>query len=401
MLKDRFQDFWMNNWSLKYKPRKWQINALDIWKKNFSGIVSIVTGGGKTIFAFYAILEFIKKFEDGNIVIVVPTLALQDQWKEELISNLNVNAKEINSYAGKSSKVNRINILVINSARKVNSLLFNDFDNFLIVDECHKAGSKINSNCLNINTKATLGLSATPIRQYDDGFELYIQPKLGNIIYEYGYKEAHKDGVISDFKIINIKTYLSYTEQEDYDKISKRLAIELNKDFSDQNKIEMLLLQRSRVSKNSINRIPIAIEILKKYISKKTIVFTESKEQANTIYTFLKNDGRSTALYHTGVSKTLRQLNLEEFINGTYRSLITCTAVDEGLNVPDIEVAIIVSQTKSIRQRIQRLGRSLRKGKEKALVYTVYITDEEKDELINEYQKFNTIAEFKWMKKIK
>ena len=110
-----------------------------------------------------------------------------------------------------------------------------------------------------------------------------------------------------------------------------------------------------------------------KDIKKKTIVFTESKKQANHIFKKLEEDGRLTALYHTGITKVSRQFNLVEFMQGTYRSLITCTAVDEGLNVPDIEVAIIVSQTKSIRQRIQRLGRALRKGKEKVSPFFIKV----------------------------
>ena len=87
-----------------------------------------------------------------------------------------------------------------------------------------------------------------------------------------------------------------------------------------------------------------------------------------------------------------------EFTKGNFRSLITCTALDEGLNIPDIEIAIIVSQTMSNRQRIQRIGRALRKGKEKALIYTIYITNEEKDVLIKEFSNLNDISEIKWKK---
>ena len=78
--------------------------------------------------------------------------------------------------------------------------------------------------------------------------------------------------------------------------------------------------------------------------------------------------------------------------------MITCTAVDEGLNVPDIEIAIIVSQSMTRRQRVQRIGRALRKGKIKALIYTIYITDEEKDVLIKEFSNLNEISNIQWKK---
>ena len=78
----------MNHWNLNFKPRGWQKEALPLWNKKMRGVVSVVTGGGKTFFAFITIIEFIKKHPEGNIVIVVPTIALKDQWYAELITNL-------------------------------------------------------------------------------------------------------------------------------------------------------------------------------------------------------------------------------------------------------------------------------------------------------------------------
>ena len=86
------------------------------------------------------------------------------------------------------------------------------------------------------------------------------------------------------------------------------------------------------------------------------------------------------------------------FKRGVKKILVTCTALDEGLNVPDIDVAIIVSQTMSKRQRIQRLGRALRKGKDLAEIYTIYIGDEEKSFLVQEFSNLNEITSFGWKK---
>ena len=78
--------------------------------------------------------------------------------------------------------------------------------------------------------------------------------------------------------------------------------------------------------------------------------------------------------------------------------MVTCTALDEGLNVPDINAAVIVSQTMSNRQRIQRLGRALRKGKSQAEIYTIYITEDEKDFLKTEFSNLKEISGFSWQK---
>ena len=178
----------VNSYFISSSPRKWQKNALPKWKENFSGVVSVVTGGGKTFFALYAIVEFLKKNPSGKIVIVVPTVALQDQWYSELNINLKVAPSDIKCFPDRSSKTSIFNIIIVNTARKICSTHFRNEKVFLIVDECHRCGSKENSKALNIDTTATLGLSATPRRQYDDGFEKYVVPKLGNIIYEYDYK---------------------------------------------------------------------------------------------------------------------------------------------------------------------------------------------------------------------
>ena len=378
--------------------RKWQENALEIWLKKMNGVVSVVTGGGKTFFAILCIIEFFKKFPDGSIVVIVPTIALQSQWRTELIKTLKIEESKISCFPNKKSIPNKINIIIINTARKIFKPPFEKKDLFLIVDECHRSGSQKNSQALNFNTIAELGLSATPKRQNDDGFTNYIKPKLGSIIYDYSYKDAYNDNVISDFDLINIRTNLTENEKEEYELFSRRIAIELSKKKINQKNLDKLMIQRARVSKNSINRIPIAIWLLNQEISKKTIIFTESIEQSNYIFKKLNSSGRSVGLYHTGISKKRRQFNLIEFKKGNYRSLVTCTAVDEGLNVPDIEIAIIVSQTMSIRQRIQRIGRALRKGKEKALIYTIYITDEEKDVLIKEFSNLNDISDIRWKK---
>ena len=293
--------------------------------------------------------------------------------------------------------MNLLNVIVVNTARNISKSMFDNKDLFLIVDECHRCGSQ-NSQALNFNTKAELGLSATPERENDSGFEDYIKPKLGPIIYRYSYKEAFKDRVISDFDVFNIKTRLTLKEKEDYSALSKRIAIELGKKSYSKEKLDMLLIKRARISKDSVNRIPVAVKIIKNEKTKKTIVFTESISQADIICMKMNDLGYNASVYHTGISKNIRSLTLSEFYDGTCRILVTCTALDEGLNVPDIEVAVIVSQTMSLRQRIQRVGRALRKGKKRAKIYTIYITDDEKNTLIKEFANLHDISNFKWLK---
>nr|AOE07713.1 conserved hypothetical protein [uncultured bacterium] len=388
----------MNKKISDFKLRSWQEEAMSVWSKDMRGVVSVVTGGGKTFFALMCVIKFFEKFKDGRVVIIVPTIALQDQWSLEIISILGVKDKKTSLFPNKKSKLNLFNVVVINTARNIDKKSFLGAPTFLIVDECHKSGSKENSKSLKFSSVAQLGLSATPKRDSDSGFEDYILPSLGKIIYKYDYKQAFKDGVISNFNMTNVRTNLEKDEERDVASLTKRIAIELSKKVVNFQKVEMLQIRKARIVKGSINRIPVALKIILSLKNKKTIVFCESIKQADYISSFLTKKGKFSTVYHTKIGRNIRKSNLLLFKKGIYRVLVTCTALDEGLNVPDINVAVIVSQTMSSRQRIQRLGRALRKGKDLAEIYTIYITEDEKDFLIREFSNLREISNFNWQK---
>lgn len=240
----------MQNWVINYQPREWQITALNRWLVDLRGVVSVVTGGGKTFFAQLCILEFLKKYSHGRIIIIVPTISLLDQWNISLQEDLGILKSLISNYSGdeKPDNPNTFNIAVINTARRIAPHLSENHDSFLIVDECHRAGSSINSLALNGHHQATLGLSATPQREYDDGFNKYIVPSLGEIIFEYSYEDAYRDNVITPFELVNVRVSLLPDEQDKYDRLSKTIAIELNKLKADEgslNRLKLLLQRRA------------------------------------------------------------------------------------------------------------------------------------------------------------
>ena len=381
-----------------FKLRNWQKAALKKWLSEMKGVVSVVTGGGKTFFALMCVIKFFKKHPAGRILVVVPTIALQDQWSLEIMDVLGISENKISHFPDRKSKPSLFNIFVINTARNIDKSKFEDKPCFLIVDECHKSGSQENSKALGFNSVARLGLSATPERENDDGFKNLIEPVLGSIIYEYSYNEAFKDDVISNFNMTNVRTNLNEKEEEGVALLTKRIAIELSKKTVNYEKVEMLQIRKSRIVKSSVNRIPVALKIILNLKNKKTIVFCESIKHANYINSYLNKKAKFSTIYHTGVSRNIRKANLLLFKRGVYRIMVTCTALDEGLNVPDINAAVIVSQTMSNRQRIQRLGRALRKGKSLAEIYTIYITEDEKDFLKTEFSNLKEISGFSWQK---
>lgn len=392
-------------WKLKYDLRGWQEIAIEVWRKDRRGTVSVVTGGGKTVFAEACLTEFFTAEPNGLVVIIVPTTALLDQWFLSLQDELGVDPDEIGLLGGgeKPKDDAKIIIAVINSARRVGGKWAeDDRAKMLIVDECHRAGSPENAKALTGRFAATLGLSATPVREYDDGFAAFVEPTLGPVIYEYTYVEAHRDGVITPFELHNVKIALLADEQEKYDRLNKRVRVAFarGRDPNDDESLKRLLQQRAAVSATAIMRVPVSIRLIEQHRGERSIIFHERTDAADHIFRLLNERGHSATIYHAKLAPALRRENLRLFRRGVFDVLVCCRALDEGMNVPETSVAVVASSTASQRQRIQRLGRILRpaKGKNAATVYTIYATKEEEDRLVSEAEALKDVAGTSWHK---
>jgi len=390
-------------WKLKNKPRAWQSAALESWIAHHKGVVSVVTGGGKTIFAFLCMGVFAQEHPDGRFIILVPTLTLLDQWYVSLQDDFGVDQTDIACYSSeeKPEKPARINILVINSGRSLVRKFSTGPPCFLIVDECHRAGSPENARALGGTFAAALGLSATPVREYDEGFQQHVVPVLGPVIFEYDYVQAFEDKVITPFDLINVQIDFLPHEAEEYSKLTKRAAILYRKSKTDPTvelTLKRVLQKRAGVSAQARMRIPVAVKIVEEHRGVRTIIFHERVSAAASLYKILKERNHSVTIYHSQIAPDWRRDNLRLFRQGVFDVLVSCRALDEGMNVPETAVAIIASSTASHRQRIQRLGRVLRpsRGKDKAVIYTLFATDQEKKRLNVEESRLEGIASVLW-----
>lgn len=392
-----------DNWRSRLTPRKWQSTALKEWRKSRRGIVSVVTGGGKTKFAELCITDFFAHHKNGSVVIIVPTTSLLDQWYVGLQEDLGISQDDISCFSGdeKSTSASVINLMVVNSARTKAEFLEVNSPKFLIVDECHRAGSPENSKAIRGEYAASLGLSATPIREFDDGFEKYLLPALGPLIFEYDYAAALEDEVLCHFEVTNLKVDFLPDEEKKYKKLTSQIARlfqDSNPDPDKERKIKILLQRRASISAAATMRIPSAARIVESNRNLRTIVFHERISAARIILNNLQKRGHRVTSYDSKIPPSIRRDNLRLFRSGVFDVLVCCRALDEGLDIPEASVAIIASSTASRRQRIQRLGRVLRPSKNKTLakVYTIYVTDEEKRRLVGEQTKLADLAEVKW-----
>ena len=383
-------------------PRKWQARALEHWAKELRGIVRVVTGGGKTVFSYLCLERFFAEYPDGRAIIVVPTLSLLDQWFVDICDATDLNESDVACYSGGSrpDEPRQINIIVLNTARQLSKSLSQWGPTFLIVDECHRAGAIENSRALDGFHEATLGLSATPKRETDEGFESRIVPALGQIIYAYDYPEARFDGVIVDFELVNVETSLDTSDLNRLAALYRRRDdfIRSYRDKFDSEKLYRIASRKITRSAEHAMRIPWAVKLALQHQSERVIVFHERVTSLGRITELLSELGQNSVTYHSRLSESHRRDNLRLFRRGMVSILVTCRALDEGTNVPEANVAIIAQSTSSTRQRIQRLGRVLRPAVEKrhAVVYTLYTGEEQQTRLAAEAYGLEGVAEVVW-----
>lgn len=379
----------------KLMSRGWQIEALAEWERaNRRGIISVVTGGGKTVFA----LSCIDRIRPVATLIVVPTAALLEQWWEEAASYFDLDLDEINIITGSLRfRLGAINIVVLNTAAKLAERM-QEHKCFLIVDECHKAASEQFRAALQVNTFASLGLSATPERPYDEGLNDVLIPALGPVIFSYDYADALRDGVIVPFELRNIVFELEEDRQVEYDKLSKAIARSISQHGAEAEETIALFLKRSRVLNLSLNRIKLALKLAATNRGKRTLIFHEDIEACDLIHGVLIENGVRSGVYHSKMPLRAKAAMLGQYRRGEIDVLVTCRALDEGFNVPETEVGIIAASTATQRQRIQRLGRVVRpaKGKTGASIYTLVATGPEIQRLKEEEERLEGVATVTW-----
>ena len=388
----------------------WQEECLAIWEQNdCRGIVQAVTGAGKTMLAVKA-MEKLRQAcgEDLWVAIVVPTRALMMQWSRLLQSRF----LEEDVPVSPAYRIYVINSARYQLARRILARLRDGETVFLIADECHRYASEENRKIFEFVPYAgktsgrycSLGLSATLGDK--DSVEM-LEAALGRVIFRYSYRKALQEGIIAEFTLVQIALHFQRDEREAYQELSDRmntfrrqlylrypllkkggvsffavlqaLAREENVTGRLAKSYLHLSWQRKRLVCMARNRLFCVCELLHSLdIGKKVLIFSESIGQAELLYGMLREDyGDRVGRYHSKAGKQANENALERFRNREIFILIACKALDEGIDVPDAGIGIILSGTGMQRQRIQRLGRILRRSgrKERAALYYLFVQE--------------------------
>lgn len=372
--------------------RLWQQEALEAWKSAGNrGIVAAATGTGKTRVAL-SIIE--RALERGDrVVIVVPKKILADQWVGELRRKLRLGPNTLGTLGGNKPSFryeHRVVVSVINSARTRLSDIVSywqslDEQVLLIIDECHWAGSEQSRGLFETPADYTLGLSATPERG-DDGYDEILVPGLGPVVYRYALRDALDDGLLAPVTALNVYIDLSPWERSEYgrlvddlrrvlederglpegidpsDPALPKLLSALSGRSSAAKKAERLMSEQRRLLASSPARVSLLAELcrLGVFAQRRSLVFNETIQQAEDAHRLLSAEGLAVVMDHSKMPVEQRERAHRLFAAGSADCLVAVRTVDEGVDVPDADLAVITSGTLNPRQRIQRIGRVVR-----------------------------------------
>ena len=420
----------------------WQKKCIERWfEGEFKGTVKVVTGGGKTLLAL-AIAERLQNEEVPGLrlAIVVPTIVLMHQWYDELLERGNLPAGAIarlgGGYQEEFGKDKRVLISVLASAHRQLPRLVKKAGvagkMLLVADECHRAGATEMSHVFKTERAFNLGLSATPERDEDSeqdedaGYdESLLGNELGSIIYDFKLIDALKLGVVPSYTILHYGLDLSAEEHERYERVSRNISdnqAELrNRAPADKASGAAFFQWARAVSSRSKGAVGDLASRLMADISRRKAILYAMERRGNAVHTLLKrefdaNPDARVILFHESVDEVMRlflrlreagfpviaehselpgsvrEAGLDLYRKGIAQVILSARSLIEGFNVPAVDMAIIVASSASVRQRVQSLGRVLRKhrsrsGEEKTSVIHVLYARDTVDDAI--YGKFD------------
>jgi superfamily II DNA or RNA helicase len=371
------------NPSFQRIPYPHQLEALAAWKQHkHRGVVVLPTAAGKTYLAQLA-LESISK----TTLILVPTLDLMHQWYTQIMGAFtNV---EVGLLGGGSRDRTPILIATYNSAAIHAEILGNQYA-LLIFDECHHLPTDFFRVIAEYAIAPyRLGLTATPDRA--DGSHRDLETLIGPLVYHKGVKDL-AGKTLAQHQIIQIKVKLSELERERYKEaiiIRNEFLRKSNISLSNLNNWQLFLKTSSRsssgrramlahrkakeIAAGTDGKLRILTDLICRHSKESILIFTNDNA---TVYR-ISQEFLIPAITHQTPVKERYEI-LTRFRKAIYTTLVTSHVLNEGIDVPEVKIAIILSGTGSTREYIQRLGRILRKGTSKnglAILYEVVAED--------------------------
>lgn len=402
--------------------RNYQSEAIDEWARNhYIGFFEMATGAGKTFTAISATKILYEKYSKIAMIVIVPYQHLAQQWIKELkdmdykpiacFGSINLWENnlhnKINMYINGFEKKLCIVTLYASASRDefqdiINTRLKN-IDYLLIADEAHNTGSLMYRKTLFNSAKFRIGLSATPIRWYDDNGTQLIKDYFKKTVIEYPIEKAIKENKLTPYYYEPILVDLTEDELEEFielsDKIS-RLTIMNDKTESDNELLKKLLIKRSMVIAKAENKKISLQKLVKEHKKKchenyeeyKYNIFYVANEQTKCVTKILSDIGLKVHEFVGTMNMQERANVIQSFSNGEIDGIVAIKCLDEGVDIPATKRAYILSSTSNPKEFIQRRGRILRIFSNKIRAY-IY------DFMVGPWKFINNVED-KYLKKL-
>ena len=365
------------------EPHDYQLEALKAWQAaNHLGSIVLPTGAGKTFVAIHAIQRV-----NRSTLVVAPTIDLLHQWYARLV---NAFITEVGVYYGGEKQIKPLTVTTYHSAGDLMANYGNDFK-LIIYDEVHHLPAPSwGETALMAPAPFRLGLTATypsPEEQQDGRWSL--DHLIGPIIYEKRIDElAGKQ--LADYRTERIRVELIAAEREQYDNdyaiyarfIKERKLylhgprwwLELMRLSSLEPKAREAALAHQRLGRllSAAEEKLMALDrLLQEHHHERILIFTESND---VVYHLSQRHLIPALTCETKAAE--RKEVLEGFQQGDYGALVTSKVLNEGIDVPEAKVAIVLGGSAGAREYIQRLGRILRKvDNRQAVLYEIVVRD--------------------------
>lgn len=394
------------------KMRPYQEDAITAWFANKGqGIFVMATGTGKTITSLSTALRVYQEAGGPLVLIVVaPYLVLVDQWYEIMkwfglnpirCAGSRQNWEEVLhasirlANAGKREVVS----LVVSNATFANSAMQGalgglDVRTMLIADEVHNFGAEGLLSSLPERVSLRLGLTATPVRQFDEVGTRGVTEYFGKPVFELSMAQAMALDPAPLVPYTYFPHLVEFTtdEYETYRELTRRIVQTMGAEKQSAllpSTAKELLIRRARLVGAAKLKLEVLKETIKPYRNTSHILVycgdgvvesdsddADFQRQIEAVVYLLGIELRmQVATYTSRTSRSDRSRILDEFRAGKIQALVAIRCLDEGLDIPEVRRAFILASSSNPRQFIQRRGRVLRKaeGKEKAEIFDFFV----------------------------
>jgi DNA excision repair protein ERCC-3 len=321
--------------------RDYQREWVDAFMQKRAGVLVGPPGSGKTV-AGMGVLAAV----GGETLVLVPGRELAVQWREELLAHTSLTAEQIGEYHGGTKEIRPVTIATYQTAGmdRHRSLFDSREWGLIVYDEVHHIPSRVYRRSADLQTKHRLGLSATPVRESDDEEEIFtlVGPPIGT-----DWTKLFDAGYVQEPEVeIRYVPWRDDEAQNEYAAADGR--------------------ERHTVAATNPAKIDEVRYLLADHDDAKALVFVDWLDQGRAIGEALDVPFVSGETPHWE-----RERLFERFREGELRTLVVSRVADEGIDLPNAEVAVVASGLGgSRRQGAQRAGRTMRPAGS-ALVYVL------------------------------